>query len=346
MTELCSNSITRRQTLQFVTGVIATVGLHACTKASTPSTSSATNIGRITMGSPPWIGNAPLHIAIKKGFFKDLGLDFKLQIFETAAAGFPAFLSGKLEGLAPVSSEAVALAARGSDFKIVLVEDISIGADVILARNSIGSLKDVKGKKIGAEIGALGHFFVLQVLNQAGLSEKDVTIVNTPPDAAAAAFQRGDLEVAYSYSPFSDQALKAQKDGRVIFSSKQLPGAIADLYLFPTQFIQSSPKAVAAFVEGHFKGLEFLNTNPKEGLAIAAKPLNITPDELAQQLKGIQIPDIATNVEMLGNPNSDVSMLKSLNYLANFLKTQGKVPSVPEMSKMLDPQFVKALKKA
>jgi hypothetical protein len=39
-------------------------------------------------------------------------------------------------------------------------------------------------------------------------------------------------------------------------------------------------------------------------------------------------------------------MLKPLNYLASFLKTQGKVSSVPEILKLLDPQFVKALKKA
>ena len=340
--------ITRRQALRFAGGAIATVGLHACSKAAEPSaTSSASNaVSSITMGTTPWIGNAPLHIGLEKGFFKDLGLDLKLQMFETVATGFPAFLSGKLEGLAPVSSEAVALASKGSDFKIVLVEDTSIGADVIMARNEIGSVKDFKGKKIGAEIGGIGHFFVLQVLAQAGLSEKDVTIVNTTPDAAAAAFQKGSLEIAYSYSPYSDQALKAQSDGRVIYSSKQMPTAIADLYIFPTAFIQSNPKAVAAFVEGHFKGVEFLKTNPQEGLAIAAKPLNLKPEELEQQLKGIQIPDIAANIEMLGNPNSDVSMLKPLNYLASFLKTQGKVPDVPDMAKLLDPQFVKALKKA
>ncbi len=341
--------MTRRQALWFATGAIASVGLHACSKASAPSASSAVasnSISSIAMGTTTWIGNAPLHIGLEKGFFKDLGLDLKLQVFETVAAGFPAFLSGKLEGLSPVTSEAVALAAKGSDFKIVLVEDTSIGADVIMARNSIASVKDFRGKKIGAEIGGIGHFFVLQVLAEAGLSEKDVTFVNTPPDAAAAAFQKGALEIAYSYSPFSDQALKAQTDGRIIYSSKQMPTAIADLYIFPTQFIQSNPKAVAAFVEGHFKSLEFLKTNPKEALAIAAKPLNVTPDELAQQLQGIQIPDLATNIEMLGNPNSQVSLLKPLNYLTTFLKSQGKVPTAPDMSKFVDPQFVTALKKA
>jgi NitT/TauT family transport system substrate-binding protein len=338
-----THRLTRRQALWFATGAIASASLPACAKPSTPA---ANTLSTLSMGITTWIGNAPIYIALEKGFFKDLGLDLKLEVFQTVAAGFPAFLAGKLAGLSPVSSEAVALAAQGSDFKIVAVEDTSVGADVIMARNRIATIKDFKGKKIGTELGGIGHFFILQILAEAGLTEKDVTLINTPPDVAAAAYQKGDLEIAYSYSPFSDQALKAQKDGRVIYSSKQMPTAIADLYIFSTAFIQANPKVVAAFVEGHFKGLELLKTNPKEGLAIMAKQLKITPDELAEQLKGIQMPDVATNVTMLGDPNSEVSLLKPLTNLATFLKSQGKITIAPDMAKYLDPQFVKALPKA
>jgi hypothetical protein len=76
----------------------------------------------VTVGITTWIGYTPLYIALEKGFFKELGLDLKLQVFETIS-----------------------------------------------------------------------------------------------PDAAAAAFQKEDLEVVYTYSPFSDRALKAQKDGRILF---------------------------------------------------------------------------------------------------------------------------------
>ena len=338
-----SRLLTRRQAMWFTTGAIASAGLHACAKPPAPVVSETATL---SVGITTWIGNTPLYIAIEKGFFKELGLDVKPQVFETVAAGFPAFLAGKLDGLAPVSSEAVALAAQGSDFKIVVAEDTSVGADVIMARNSIASIKDFKGKKIGTELGGIGHFFVLQILAEAGLTEKDVTLINTPPDVAAVAYQKGDLEIAYSYSPFSDKALKAQKDGRIIYSSKQMPTAIADLYIFSTAFIQANPKAVAAFVAGNFKGLEFLKTNSKEGLDIMAKQLKITPDELAEQLKGIQMPDVATNVAMLGDPTSEISLLKPLTNLATFLKGQGKIATAPDMAKYLDPQFVKALPKA
>lgn len=340
-----SRLLSRRRMLWLGGGAIAGLGLHACQAGSTTPGATSPSSMNATMGITTWIGNTPLYIAQEKGFFKDLGLNLKLQVFETVAKGFPVFLSGQLDGLAPVTSEVVALAAQGGDFRVVLVEDTSVGADVLLARNSIATLQDLKGKKIGAELGGIGHFFVLQILAKAGFSEKDVAIVNLAPDAAAAAFQKGDLEVVYTYSPFSEQALKGQKDGRILFSSKEMPTAIADLYVFNTKFIQSNPKAVAAFVEGHFKGLEFLKTNPKEGLAIMAKQLNITPAELEEQLKGIQIPDIATNIEMLGNPRSPVSLAKPMTELTSFLKSAGKTSSVPDVAKLLDPQFVNALKK-
>jgi len=173
---------TRRQALWFMTGSIAGVGLHACAK-DTASVSQATGSGSpansdpLALGITTWIGNTPIYIAQEKGFFKDQGLDLKLQVFETVAAGFPAYLSGRLQGLAPVTSEAVALASQGADFRVVVVEDTSTGADVILARNSIGSIKDFKGKKIGVELGGIGHFFLLQILTQAGLTESAIRSV-------------------------------------------------------------------------------------------------------------------------------------------------------------------------
>jgi len=340
------NCWTRRQALWMMTGALAGASVHACAQptqspnSSTPSTASGGAMSA-SIGITTWIGNTPLYIAQEKGFFKDLGLDLQIKVFDTVAQAFPSFASGHLDALAPVTSEVVSLASKGVDFKIVTVEDTSVGADVILARNSIKSIQDFKGKKIAVELGGIGHFFLLQNLAEAGLSPRDVTLLNTPPDAAAAAFQTGSIEIAYCYSPFSDKALAAQKDGRVIYSSKQMPTAIADFYVFSTKFTQSNPKAVAAFVEGNFKGLDFLKTNPKEGLAIMAKQLKIKPEELEQQLKGIQMPGLKTNVEMLSDSNSTLYMLKPMTKLAEFLKAQRQIQSVPDLSKLLDPQFIK-----
>ena len=323
---------TRRQALWLLTGAASSISLHACNQ-STNSTSAA-------IGITTWIGNTPLYIAQEQGFFQELGLDLDAKVFSTVAEAFPAFSTGKLDGVAPVTSEAVTLAAQGVDYRTVLVMDTSNGADGILARNSVKQIQDFKGKRVAVQQGGVGHFFLLQVLAEAGLSGNDITIVNTTPDAGAAAYQAGNVEIAYSYSPYMDKANAAQPDGRIIYNSAKMATAIADIYIFSTKFIEANPKAVAAFVNGILRGLEFLQTNAKAGLAIAASRLNITPEELADQLKGINLPDRQTNIEMLGNPQSNLYLLQPMNALAQFLQQQKQIQTVPELSQVLDPQFV------
>ena len=94
---------TRRQALWTMAGAIAGVGLHACAKpVETPSnqTSSAAPPVSASIGINAWIGNTPLYIAQEKGFFKDLGLDLKIKVFDTIVQAFPAFTSGQL-GIKP-----------------------------------------------------------------------------------------------------------------------------------------------------------------------------------------------------------------------------------------------------
>ena len=122
-----------------------------------------------------------------------------------------------------------------------------------------------------------------------------------------------------------------------------MPTAIIDLYLFDTQFIEENSAAIEAFVRGVFQGLEFLETNRDEGLAIAAKKLGTTPEALAADLEGITFPDIQTNLEMLGDPNSDLYLLNPLNAMGEFMVSQKKISKVPDFSKVLEPRFVKAL---
>lgn len=342
---MLSGRYSRRRTLQLLGGVAGAMVLHACTNETTNPSATATSgeSGEpmsFSLGGSMWIGLTPLFIAQEKGFFAEENLTVDFKGFASTADSNAAFLAGQLDAAAPVTSEVVTLAEKGKDFRIVLVEDTSVGGDGILARTSVESVEDFKGRKIAVEQGTVSHFFLLQVLEEAGLSEADVTFVNADPPAAAAAYQAGNVDIAVTYAPYLNQADEAQPDGRIIYDSSQMPTAIADVYAFNTQFIQDNPEAVAAFVKGIFKGIEFLEENPEEALTIAAQKFEVTPEALAADLEGIQLPDAKTNLEMLGNPGSELYLANSLNNLAGFLSKQGQVEEVPELEKHLDPQFV------
>jgi NitT/TauT family transport system substrate-binding protein len=339
-----AGSFNRRQALFLLSGLAGGLALHGCTSSAPSATSASDQPVSASLGMVTWIGYAPIYVAKAKGFYEEFGLNLDLKVFNSGAEAIAAFTAGQVNGLSLVPSEAVTLAANDKDFRVIYVVDTSNGGDGILARNSIKTIADLKGQSIAVETGGVSHFFLLEVLAEAGLSESDVTLINLTPDAAAVAYQAGKADVAVTYAPFLFTANDAQPDGRILYDSSQLksPTAIADLIVFDTQFIQTTPKALEAFVKANLKGLELLNSNPTEALPIAAKELGLTPEELQEQLKGVKLSDIQANVEMLSNPSSNLYVLTPLESMSSFLKAQGQISDAPDLSDKLDPQFVLA----
>ena len=337
----------RRTAIKFMSGLAVGFmsGLAVGTTLHNPTAPIAQSAPKMKMslGGVTWIGLTPFYIAQEKGFFADSNLDVNLQIFAANTDYVSAFLAGRVDGcISLVTSEAVLLADKGKDYKIVLVQDNSAGGDGILARNSIASIADFKGKKIAVEQGAVGHFFLLQVLKEAGLSDQDIKIINADASTAAAAYQAGNVEIASSYAPFLSQADKAQPDGRIIYDTSEMPTAITDFYTFDSKYIEANPEAVEAFIRAIVKALDFLETNRDEAIAIAAKKLEVTPEALAADLEGIELPNAEVNLKMLSEPSSDLYVLNSLNAMGEFLVAQGQINTVPDMASFIEPKFIQS----
>lgn len=341
----------RRHALQLLAGFSGAAFLHACNSSGetapeasgNPEENSAEPSMSMTLGTAPWIGQLPLYIAQEKGFYEEQGLDFTLRNFGTSGDYLAAFVSGDLDSLSLVSSEALTLAAQGKDYKIVLIQDNSVGGDGILAKDDISSIADLKDKKIAADTSGVSYFFLLQVLEEAGLSEEDVSIVNMDPAAAAAAFLSNNVEAAVTYSPYLQQTADEVTDGEIIYDSSQMPTAIIDLYLFDTQYVEENPEAVQAFVNATLKGLQYIEENPEESYEIGARALELTPEEVATDLKGVALPDRDTNLAMMTQPDSELYVVSPLEDLADFLVAEEQVEAKPEnIANLIDPQFVQA----
>ena len=344
MTEMTNNFLlSRRKALQLIAGMTGGMVLHSL-KSPVARSDSMT---KMSLGGVTWIGLTPFFIAREKGFFAENNLDVNLQIFSANTDYIAAFLAGRIDGsISTVTSEAVLMADKGKDYKIIMIQDISAGGDGILARNSVASVADFKGKQVAVERGAVGHFFLLQILEEAGLSEQDITIVNADGATATAAYQAGNVDIAYSYAPFLAQANKAQPDGRTIYDSSQMPTAITDFYILDSEYIEANPEAAEAFIAGIIKALNFLETDRDEALAIAAAKLEVTPEELSKDLEGIKIINVETNVEMLTDSNSDIYILNSINAMGEFLVSQGQIQTVPDMAQFIEPKFIQSVQVA
>lgn len=341
--------------LQLLAGASGGALLHACDwdgdgrtqdaaqRALSQRTLSQRTLS-MTLGCIPWIGQVPMYVAQHQGFYAEAGLDFELRLFGASTEYIAAFLNDQLNAIAPITSEAIAIrAGGGKDFKIVMVQSNSAGNDGILARDSIATIEDFKGKKVAVETNAISYFFLLQVLKSAGLSAGDITAINTEPFAAAAAFQSGNIDIAVTYAPFLQEAAEATADGRILYDSSQMPMAISDLYVFDAAYVTEHADAVQAFVSGTLRGVEYLKENPDAGIKIGAIALGMQPDELESDLAGLKTPNRAENLGMLAQPKSNLYLGKHITELASFLRSEGQVETdLKNLETLIDPQFIKA----
>jgi len=241
----------------------------------------------ISIGINPWPGYEFLYLAAHKGFYKDEGLDVKIIEYGSLSDVRRGFERGKLDAMAVTLIE-VLQADNNSDRKPVvrLVADFSDGADVIVARSDIKNIKDLKGKRIGADTTSLPIFLLARALEKASLGLDDITLVPLEQTTMERDYVNGQIDVAVTYPPVSVRLLK-REDSQSIFTSKDIPGEIVDVLAFDESVLRSRPDIQSKIIKAWDRALQYANQNPDDAISIMAKREGITPDEFKDTLSGL-----------------------------------------------------------
>jgi NitT/TauT family transport system substrate-binding protein len=149
-------------TLLFALSLSVTVGCSNPT--SEVKSPSAPKAGAVKMGYSAWTVWAAWQVTQAKDLFGTNKVDVDLQWYADYPKSVELFNTGKLDGNNQTLAEIVAGVANGVDSVVVLTTDNSTGADKIVVNDKIKSIKDLKGKKVAAEIGGVDHFLLAQAL--------------------------------------------------------------------------------------------------------------------------------------------------------------------------------------
>ncbi len=203
----------------FVYGLALSLGLMAA---------SAAQAAPIKIGYSDWPGWVAWQVAIDKGWLKQAGLDVTFEWFDYVAS-MDAFSAGKVDAVTMTNGDALVTGAAGAKSVMILITDYSNGNDMIVAKPGINSLKDLKGKKIGIEVGFVEHLLLLDGLVKNGMTEKDVTLVNTATNETPQVLGSGQVDAIGAWQPNSGMAMKALPGSKPVYTSAQAPGLIYDV---------------------------------------------------------------------------------------------------------------------
>jgi NitT/TauT family transport system substrate-binding protein len=159
---------------------------------------------------------APLYVADAKGYFKDEGIKLDLQSVQSGSVAVPLAANGQLDVVvAGFSAGLFSAISTGLDIKVVGSMGVSDGTTKsptdLVSSKGITSIAALKGKKIGAAggVGATGAYLLSLALQTAGLTVKDVTVVNLGNPDMPAALANGSIDAGLMSAPFSTNATAA-----------------------------------------------------------------------------------------------------------------------------------------
>lgn len=239
--------------------------------------------------------------------------------------------SGSVDASIMGITEAVTPIANGLDLDIVLMTDYSAGMDGIVAAPGINSVKDLKGKTIATNIGTMNHMLLLTALEQAGLSESDVNITNMSEGDATAALVGGSIDAASIFDPQMSKAAK-ESGGKVIFSSKDIPGELSDVLIIKDSIVKDRADEVQGIVDAWYQVQDKYNKDSNSVVDLISPKAELTNDEFYSLLDGIDIATKDYNKEVFANSGEKMTSL--VTKVANFLKDADCIESVPSKDKI------------
>jgi NitT/TauT family transport system substrate-binding protein len=237
-----------------------------------------------------WPGWTAWQVGIDKGWFKEAGVDVGFEWFEYVPS-MEAFAAGKVDAVCMTNGDALVTGATGSPSKTILINDFSNGNDMIVAKPGIDSVKDLKGKKIGVELGFVDHLLLLKALEANGLKESDVTLVNIPTHETPKAFASGDVDAIGAWQPNSGQALKAVAGSKAIYTSADVPGLIYDVLAVNPASLAAKPEEWKQVAKVWYRIVEYLNNPATHADAVKsmADRVNLPPEEYESFIEGTKI---------------------------------------------------------
>jgi NitT/TauT family transport system substrate-binding protein len=304
--------------------------------------------GPETFGVVNWIGYGPIYCAAANGYYKKYGLDVRLVNFTDNSIMAGALQSGQIDATTMTYDQVIAANARGWKLKVVMPIDYSVGGDAILAITQIRSIKELKGRKVAFMAVSPSDFLLGYALSKDGLSEKDISPVNTTPEGVVGIMAGGSVDVGVTYEPNVSVIAKSSGGKRfhVLMSSRDARGMITDVLTLKESVIANNPKLVQGLIRGTMDGLAFMQAEPAKAAAIIGKTLDISPAEVAEQLPNIENPSLAHLGDVFKKSNALPSFYASGKIISDILQREGQLDSPPPIDATYDASFVDALQAA
>lgn len=252
---------------------------------------------RVAVGM--WAGTEPWIMAREAG---DLdSRDIRLVEINWTSAAMRAVGNRVVDAAVLSLDEVIRQVQQGYPLKVVLVMDISRGADLIIAKSQFDSVNDLKGGRIGYEPRTSGSWLLSKALENSNLKLADVQPVPLNPAEVEEIFGELNLDGVVLTEPWS-QRMNAFNLNRVYDSSRPGATVVRVLAVHPDA-LATDRESLLNLIKAHFKWLPELK---KGGPALqpVLRREGVSQEVFEDILTHVESVDLKTNLNMLNGTDA------------------------------------------
>ncbi|EOD01225.1 aliphatic sulfonate ABC transporter substrate-binding protein [Caldisalinibacter kiritimatiensis] len=289
-------------------------------------------------------------IAIAQGifdkYFTEKGIKCNFIVFDSGSEANKALASGSIDFATMGNINSIVSLTMDLDVELIWIHEILGEIEALAVKNGseIEKIEDLAGKKVATPFASTSHYILLNVLKDAGI-ENEVELLDMKTPEIVAAWERGDIQAAYTWQPSLGELLK---DGKILISSEDMvkKGYItANVEVVRKEFANKYPELVADFIACLTEAADIYRQNPEKAAAIIADELEITAEDALLQMQGSTwlTPEELLEESYIGTSKAPGAFATIMKDTADFLKNQGFIdnsPSQEEFNKYINSIYI------
>lgn len=227
------------------------------------------------------------------------------------------YTAGKFDGCSMTNMDALTIpAAGGVDTTALIIGSFSNGNDGIVSKKG-KTVAELKGQKINLVEFSVSHYLLARGLSMAGMTERDVTTVNTSDADIVGAFGAPDVSTVVTWNPQLMEVAAAPGANKVMDSSK-IPGEIIDLMVVNSDVLKANPKLGMAMMGAWYETAALLTDPSPKGVAARTAMAKASGTDLAgfdAQLATTRLFDKPVEAVAF---NASPDLIKTMDYVRGF----------------------------
>lgn len=238
---------------------------------------------RLGVGGQPLLVYLPTTLADRLGYYKDEGLDVKLEDLQGGSKALQALQGGSVDVVSGYYDHTIQMQAKKRDitaFVNMLRYPSLVLAVSPKASRPINSPADLKGAKVGVTApGSSTDFFLKYLLVRSGLQPTDAAPQAVGGDASAvAAMENGQVDAAVMLDPAFSTLRKRVGAVKVLSDTRTAEGVQRDLNVstYPAavlyadaKWLKENPETARKLARAIKRALDFVHSH--SGAEVAAK---------------------------------------------------------------------------